>query len=27
MVDLGAPGITPSSVIDYKAMGYDYDTL
>jgi hypothetical protein len=27
MVDLGAPGITPSSVLDYKAMGYDYDVL
>jgi tyrosinase len=27
MVDLSAPGITPSSVIAHKAMGYDYDTL
>ncbi len=27
MIDLSAPGITPASVLDYKAMGYDYDTL
>lgn len=27
MRDLGAPGITPESVLDYRALGYEYDTL
>jgi tyrosinase len=27
MLDLGTTGITPESVLDYRAMGYEYDTL
>lgn len=27
MDDLGAPGVTPASVLDFQSMGYDYDVL
>jgi hypothetical protein len=27
MLDLGADGVTPVSVLDYRALGYEYDTL
>jgi hypothetical protein len=27
MLDLGTPAITPDSMLDHLALGYDYDTL